>query len=90
MARTIPEILATVPDSVLEYDDVMHKLSFAIYEALHEKNMSQEELAEKIKISKGRMKNILAGDTDMKVSEIASIACVLGKRCLFSFTDKRI
>ena len=63
------------------------KASNLIFEAMEEKGINQNELAKKLKVSKGYVSRILSGNENMSIKNVAQILCVLEKEFILNTKD---
>ena len=75
----IPEEIKEKHDEEMAQVRAVLDASILISEALHEKNMSQNELAELIGVSKGYVSRLLSGSENVSLKNIARILHLLGK-----------
>jgi len=66
------------------------RASNLIFEAMEEKGINQNDLAQKLKVSKGYVSRILSGHENMSIKNVARILYLLDKEFILTAKDKII
>ena len=66
------------------------RASNLIFEAMEDKGINQNDLAQKLKVSKGYVSRILSGHENMSIKNVARILYLLDKEFILTARDKII